>query len=301
VLTDRGVRTPTQVDRFAMSINVTLESSIRPSLSNSRSLTTLASRGAHFSSHAPATVATSGLLDPTILTALSLLSTKYTSISPTLQIYTSDLFTAVRHHHVLDGLHVTARARKDMDDLVRAARVVSGDRSGAELVRDKADLFTSSRGARGANSDHGTEEVWEDTAAADDALLGGQDSASLAFESAVSLGRKTTSFRTATQLSAGSLLLPASVLEEEEDGERQGDVVLMDVSNLDIARMMPRVLSHRVRVRHRREDEVLASLVCPAVPPEVGVEDGSSETGAIKEPWHRGTVKDVMVEILKTV
>ena len=67
-----------------------------------------------------------------------------------------------------------------------------------------------------------------------------------------------------------------------------------DVSEVDVAKVVPRVVSHRVRVRSGPEHEVLSSVVFMAVPP-------ASEGGEKKGTWKRRTVKDIIVKLLGEV
>jgi hypothetical protein len=71
----------------------------------------------------------------------------------------------------------------------------------------------------------------------------------------------------------------------------------LDVSEADIARIVARVFSHRLRVRD--EEEILGSLVYSAVGSCVACEardEGDDQTE--QNTWERSTVKDILVEIL---
>lgn len=65
----------------------------------------------------------------------------------------------------------------------------------------------------------------------------------------------------------------------------------LDVSEADIARVMPRVISHRVRVRDGPRDEIMGSVVYSAVQDGVGSGDAAT----------RGMVKEILVDILGEV
>ena len=67
----------------------------------------------------------------------------------------------------------------------------------------------------------------------------------------------------------------------------------LDVSEVDVARIAPRVISHRVRVRDGPEDEILSSAMFGATF-KPSPKDTSSKTG-------RPTVKGLLVEILSEV
>jgi len=62
---------------------------------------------------------------------------------------------------------------------------------------------------------------------------------------------------------------------------------VMDASEVDIARILPRVLTHRLRVRDGPDHEILSSVVFPAV-----------LNGSDKVESHRRTVKEILVQII---
>jgi len=147
-------------------------------------------------------------------------------LSPGLSLYTSDLFSAARHHPELDGTLLGVRARTDANSLIAAARVLGiGREITVPLVDDAQESEPSEAGSYG----------W--FGPADDS-----------------------------------------------------DACVLDVSEADVARIVPRVVSHRVRVRDGPEDEVLGSAVFGAV--------GKWE---LEEKWERSTVKDIVVQILADV
>jgi len=69
-----------------------------------------------------------------------------------------------------------------------------------------------------------------------------------------------------------------------------------DVSEVDAAKVVPRVISHRLRVRDGPEDEMMAGVVYLATAPRVpaGVE---SKEGV----WRRRTVKEILVKLIGEV
>src|SRR5882672_9004381 len=100
----------------------------------------------HHRSHptSPSTILSSvPILPDTVLKSLRSLasppplfsSMSKTNIYPTLSLYISDLFSAARHHPQLDGTLLTARARGDVEALVRAGRIIGGDLTGVEFIR----------------------------------------------------------------------------------------------------------------------------------------------------------------------
>ena len=189
-----------------------------------------------------------------------------TNTHPSLLLYLSDLFSAVRHHPQLDGMLLTARARQDAEALARAARVIGGDLTGVEFIQ------AMSRGAEARLTEEETSESFDDGTS----WKSGDSAASVSPE-------KLTGY-----------------LSSEADTVR-----MLDVSEVDIARIVPRVLSHRLRVRDRIEDEILGSLRYGAVEPcaewekEVGQSDVTDRP--MSKQWHRSTVKDILVKILSEV
>jgi hypothetical protein len=69
-----------------------------------------------------------------------------------------------------------------------------------------------------------------------------------------------------------------------------------DVSEVDAAKVVPRVISHRLRVRDGPEDEMMAGVVYLATAPRVlaGVE---SKEGV----WMRRTIKEILVKLIGEV
>jgi hypothetical protein len=88
------------------------------------------------------------ILPPTLLPALRNIY-KEVQMRPVLSLYASDIFSATRHHPELDGTLLTAQARKDLDSLAQAERIVTCDLTGMELLSHLAALRAQSRGERG--------------------------------------------------------------------------------------------------------------------------------------------------------
>jgi hypothetical protein len=204
---------------------------------------------------------------------------------PPLNTYLADLFTATRHFGALDAMMLTARSRQDAEVLSRAARLLGVDQTGAELIKEAAigvserpdqDSFTERGYARSSTSTQSFE-----------ALI---DGSVLPFELP-----DVASVHTHRSM--------RSALAEEEEA------LELDVSEADVARIFPRVVSHRVRVRDSPVDEILSSVVCGAVswPGFTSQETNSDwEEGPINvhDPnivWERETVKDILVHVLATV
>lgn len=94
-------------------------------------------------------------------------------------------------------------------------------------------------------------------------------------------------------------LVEDSVESETSDGEWPwlgSEVRVLDVSEADVARIVPRVVSHRLRVRDGPEDEVLWNAVFGAVGWWKGGEEPEPESERV-----RSTVKDILVQILSEV
>jgi hypothetical protein len=192
-------------------------------------------------------------LPPDFLPALRQLHSR-THIAARLSLYISDLFSAARHHPQLDGTFVTARARKDVDDLVKAGRVIGRDLTGAEVIRGLAG--SGREVVDGKSGDlvglHGSGNY------------GGLD------------GCDNTSLPTGPTTS---------------DDAHAWDTTL-DISEADVARIVPRVLSHRLSVRHGPGHELLASMTFGAVNSDV-----------VEDAWESdpNTVKNILVQILSEV
>lgn len=187
-------------------------------------------------------------------------------IRPPLNIYLADLFSATRHYGLLDGMMLTVRARQDAEALARASRVLGTDCTGAELVKELAER---SRGTDTVSAyPHSHSSI---ASASSDALVEGFDV----------LG-------TYEPLDGSSLYHSLASQSEQ--------TIELDVSEADIARMFPRVVSHRIRVRDSPFDEILSSAVGGATN-FPGNELLEGET----VQWERETVKDVLVHILAEV
>ena len=77
---------------------------------------------------------------------------------------------------------------------------------------------------------------------------------------------------------------------------------VLDVSEADIARIVPRVLSHRLRVRDGPEDEIMGNLIHSAVGSCATCEVGDEEDDVKKQStWERRMVKDILVRILAEI
>ncbi|KAF8893568.1 hypothetical protein BD779DRAFT_1642013 [Infundibulicybe gibba] len=154
---------------------------------------------------------------------------KRTYLSPNLSFYLSDLFSAARHHPQLDGALLTAKSMKDAEDLARAARVLGVNPTGTELVRE----FTE-RNDMYQEFPDGNDSSYE--IIADD-------------------------------VASGSVTIQVShdwrhhSIDDRSLPQEGAMTPTLDMSEADVARIVPRVVSHRLRVRSGPEDEILGSAI----------------------------------------
>jgi len=184
-------------------------------------------------------------------------------VSPSLSLYVDELFTAARHHHELDGTLLTTQAHKDAESLIRVQRLLSGDTTSTELIRSCEMEYK----------------------------VGGESSDGL-------INTENPILDSTLPLKHGSWVargrVRATILSESGSGSTghtdstfQLESQRMDVSEVDIARIIPRVLTHRLRVRDGPDHEILSSAVFPAV-----------MTGSDTVESHRRTVKEILVQII---
>ncbi|KAJ7282963.1 hypothetical protein C8J57DRAFT_1297132 [Mycena rebaudengoi] len=204
-----------------------------------------------------------------------------THLSPLLDLYASDLFSAARHHSQLDGTLLTAKSKKDAIDLARAGRVIGGDLTGIELLREDA-AYAATKST--AYKENGNGNVRQERNEGEDVDPGTPEP--------IGNGHANGTVHR---------YQPIEVVVEEPDvstPQREDHAVhapegpaVLEVSEADIARIVPRVMTHRVCVRRGPQDEVLGSARYPAVPLD-GREDGGVDgTGRI-------TIKEILVRIL---
>jgi hypothetical protein len=189
---------------------------------------------------------------------------------PSLRLYIADLIAAARHHHELDGTLLGMRCVQDAEALVRAHRVLCAGDVGSALVERAAAFSVTSVAESSLSLDHG------DTA-----------------DVSVHL-----QWADAGPFTTPSPRRPASAVEEglEADWLDLDPQVKWDVSEVDVAKVVPRVVSHRLRVRDGPEDEIMAGVVfmatIPRVPTSVENMDGF---------WRRRTVKEILVKLMTQV
>ncbi|KAJ7647010.1 hypothetical protein FB45DRAFT_892081 [Roridomyces roridus] len=192
-----------------------------------------------------------------------------THISPALNIYACDLFSAARHHPQLDATLLTAKTIRDAVELARAGRVIGGDLTGMELVRDDATFLANHGNSPTKNvGDHDD----------DSPLAAPGNGHAHRYQPIEVVVEETDSASTPVQTT-------------EHQMRRAWDAVL-EVSEADIARIVPRVMTHRVRVRDGPQSEILGSAMFPAVG-----DDREEMPAGIA----RTTIKEILVRILAEV
>jgi hypothetical protein len=191
------------------------------------------------------------------------------NIHPSIRLYIADLISAARHHHELDGTLLGVRSVQDAEALVRAHRVLGAGDVGSALVERTAALsMTSAAGSTLSFHPEGGEDVA--------VHLHWREEGSLT----------TVSPRRPESAASGA----------EADWSRFEPRERWDVSEVDAAKIVPRVISHRLRVRDGPEDEMMASVMFMATAPRVPT---SVETDGTA--WKRRTVKEILVKLMAHV
>ncbi|KAI0633228.1 hypothetical protein C8Q77DRAFT_772367 [Trametes polyzona] len=249
-----------------------------------------------------------------------------------LEMYLLDLFAATRHHPALDGALLTARAHADAEALARAFRVLNGDTVGAALIEQEADLGGASDTAAAVESFDETSWTEDGWRSVESLTRGGRANGRARKERDGDGNGEGEEY----EYAPGSNGLRVRVSGERSDGESgrsgpyddfaQGEEgasppeaqalamarawpEVWDVSEEDVARVFPRAVSHRLRVRDGPDDEVLGSVMWPAVPPDSGAALGGvddtprmdSLRGGPAMGWERKSVKEILVRILADV
>jgi len=236
--------------------------------------------------------------DPTPLVFAS------TSIHPSLNIYISDLFSATRHHPELDGTLLTLRSHKDAEDLARAFRVIGGNTLGVDLLTQSTD-DDSQTSIRDATTTTSSEEE-------EDESLGWGDNTPGENEILMPVGLQHQRERVAIRVVPATLHGPPGPTTHAHHHANHHNYEdhppplpppppppqVWDVSEVDIARIFPRIVSHRLKVRDGPDDEVLGSIMFPAA---AGASVAEKEDGETNVSSSRRTVKDILVNILASV
>ncbi|KAH9047918.1 hypothetical protein EDB84DRAFT_1459703 [Lactarius hengduanensis] len=249
------------LDKFSLSVPVALHPSTRQAYTAYLASQSPGTRSPSQPS-TPAQQPTAPILPRDLLPRLRSLSTPaHVNIHASLRLYIADLIGAARHHHELDGTLLGARCVQDAEALVRAHRVLGAGDVGSALVERAAALpATSAAGSPG--SLHASMHLqWAGIVP-----------------------------------SARSLSSRSDASGAEADWLHVDPREKWDVSEVDAAKVVPRVISHRLRVRDGPEDEMMAGVVYLATAPRVpaGVE---SNEGV----WRRRTVKEILVKLIGDV
>ncbi|OJT15423.1 hypothetical protein TRAPUB_8011 [Trametes pubescens] len=240
----------------------------------------------------------------------------YAALHPSLETYLLDLFAATRHHPMLEGALLTQRAHADAEALARAFRVLNGDTLGTALIAQEAQLGGDRETAAAESFDDAswTEDGWRSVESLTrSARLKAEV---LGVENGLRVRVNGDSVRS-DGVSALSGMYgdggggAASPPEAQALAMARAWPEVWDVSEEDIARVFPRAVSHRLRVRDGPDDEVLGSVMWPAVPPEEGAAaaatyggvDGSPQLDGLGRPmgWDRKSVKEILVRVLADV
>ena len=263
-----------------------------------------------------------------LLSGLRELSTAdHTYTHASLRLYIADLFAAARHHHELDGTLLGARAARDAEAIVRAHRVLCGGDTGIALIEraatleeqaekqaeKQAKLSRAEMDRSAIASTHG----YHDHDRLDEFSIatprGGEEDINDGLDIRVHLHwRDDDDMVSRSTDPSASPMLPMEFGRGLQDSSASLPIaddwwaiadkaVRWDVSEVDVAKVVPRVISHRLRVRAGPEHEILSSIMFPAaIPgPKLRLEDEGDK--AAKEIWRRRTVKEIVVKIMKEV
>jgi hypothetical protein len=259
------LRIALQLDKFSLSVAIALHPNTR------EALTAYLARNSLDSQPSVQPTAPNPVLPRDFLPRLRSLTTPdHVNIHPSLRLYLADLIAAARHHHELDGTLLGARCVQDAEALVRAHRVLGAGDVGSALVERAAALSITSAAGSSLSLHHG--------GGADVSvhLHWGVDAESLNTPSAQRLASATSG--------------------AEADWLHLEPRMKWDASEVDVAKVVPRVISHRLRVRDGPEDEMMGGLVFMATTPRVPT--GFENKEGI---WRRRTVKEILVKLMTQV
>lgn len=161
-----------------------------------------------------------------------------------------------------------------------------------------ADLFTAARHHHRVDGNMLTLNAMEDAkafACAWRVLVNGED-VELVEIIAESMATQAISSGISLPISARSITIDVPLITmdgietQKQNVVGEPPLVVLNVSEADVARMVPRVISHRLRIRDGPASEVFGSMVHGATMEETGVEE-----------YRKTTVKDVLVGILTEV
>lgn len=230
----------------------------------------------------------------------------YTSIHSSLKMYLADLFAATRHHPELDGTLLTLQAHYDAEDLVRAFRVISSDTTGTELVETLGCRNPSPRNSQ--STDYSYDHV--SRMDVESFGWGKEDQEVLMSYEGQDIEVHVHAPDTPTPRQNGytngtAYPFTSDLHTRAIDAQPLPPAEQWDVSEVDIARIFPRVVSHRLSVRHGPDDEIFGSVMFPAVVHDLEFDDQRTSMVRLDAeppvPPARRTVKEILVGILADV
>lgn len=190
----------------------------------------------------------------------------------------------VRHHPELDGTLVTARAHADAVALLRARRIIHGDSTGGELLREAVDevnaVLAEAEATAGGTYAGSTEEG---------DLLDGR-TVHGDWLHVASMPTKGKGPGPSIEKDFAPSIVTSSENSTDDAIEKHDEV--WEVSDKDVRKIVPKVLLHRLRARKGPEDQVLGSILYPAV-------TAPGQGSGYAEDWPSRTVEDILVDILE--
>jgi hypothetical protein len=267
LLTDLINRPHTQLDKFSPSVAVALHPSTRDAHATYRSSDFSGTQSPSLPLTPTQPTSPNPVLPRDFLPRLRSLSTsEHVNIHPSIRLYIADLISAARHHHELDGTLLGVRSVEDAEALVRAHRVLGAGDVGSALIERTAALSITSAAGSTLSFHH-------------------PDGADVAVH---------LHWVEEWSLTTASPRRPASAASDAEADWLHFDPrAKWDVSEVDAAKVVPRVISHRLRVRDGPEDELMAGVMFMATTPRIhtGVENNGTT-------WRRRTVKEILVKLM---
>lgn len=225
--------------------------------------------------------------------------------------YLNDLFSATRHRAELDGTFLTARCMSDAEKLVRAHRVVSTDLNGMELLRDGDDenwILEDQDDEEHDNDEDEDDDDDDDDENSDEQwqTVEADEFSSFGITFPKSLNSKKQPQTTVSSNSKSKTKTNKKIITTNNNNNLKNGIPKLEVTEINIARIFPRCVSHRLRVRDGpREEVVAASLLFGATFDwDDEVDDAGTNTGRevyMSTYEERPTVKDVLVSILSEV
>jgi len=260
------------LDKFSLSVAIALHSSTREAYAEYLASHFFDTQSSSFSFTSTQPATPIPILPRDFLPRLRSLSTPtHVNIHPSLRLYIADLIAAARHHHELDGTLLGVRCLQDAEALVRAHRVLGAGDVGPALVERAAALSITTAAGSSLSVHYG----------------GGED-ISVHLHWVEPEGGSLDKPLPRPAISAASGM--------EADWLHSDPLVKWDVSEVDVAKVVPRVISHRLRVRDGPEDELMAGILFMATSPRVPTSIEHKEG-----MWRRRTIKEIMVKLMTHV